>query len=161
MKKLLVVSIAFLAFTASACTKDDPTPEPTPSVVTSVPTQAPESPSETPEETSAPETTQPEENEPTKALEVTPTATAEEPPATQFLKRWGKSFPTVEEASMMQAAAKTCERIKDAGDNWETDNTFINEVKSDMESVGFGEVSGATAASFAVDASQSVCSVVS
>lgn len=160
MKKLLATVVVFLAFTAG-CSNNTPDPVPAPSVVTSEPSLEPSETAPEPTETTEAPQTQAPDNDQTKAPTASPSPTSEEPPATQFLKRWGKSFPDVQEASIMQAAAKTCKRISDAGDNWQTNSDFISAVKEDMNSAGFGEVSNNTAAGFAVDASQSVCSVVS
>lgn len=159
MKRLLATAVVFLAFTAG-CSSNTPDPQPSPSVTTPTPDKPSQAAPETPESSDQPETNPPVIDE-TKAPTASPTPTNEEPPATQFLKRWGKKYPDVQEASIMQTAAKTCARIESASENWQTNNAFIAAVKADMNSAGFADVSNATAADFAVDASQSVCSVVS
>jgi hypothetical protein len=163
MKRLLATAVVFLAF-AAGCSRNTDTPDPAPTsvppIVTTAPTQPSESPTQDTDEPNLPQTHKPG-NDGTKAPTASPTPTNEEPPATQFLKRWGKKYPDVQEASIMQTAAKTCARIEGAKDNWQTNNAFIAAVKADMNSAGLADVSNATAADFAVDASQSVCSVVS
>jgi len=166
MKKLLVTGIALLVFMSGCTRSPEPAPvDPSPSVFqpSVLPTAEPSSADPTPGQSNPPGDEEGSQNDPkpTKNPDPTSTPTSEEPPATKFLKRWGLSFPKVEEASIMSAGAKTCERLDNAPDNWETNNQFITAVKADMESAGFGEVSSATAASFALDASQNLCSVIS
>ncbi len=156
MKKLLATAVAFLVF-ATGCT-NNPTPQPS-NPPTSVPSVEP---SETP--TDEPITPPQNDPEPTNNPDPSdpkpgPTPTTEEPPATQFLKRWGQQFPGVQEATIMSTAAVTCSLIKDVQD-WETNSRFTETVQEAMVNAGFGEVSTTTAASFAVDANQNVCPVV-
>jgi hypothetical protein len=149
------IVLAGVLITGCTANSDEPTPAPTPSAV--VPSEAV---SEVPTPTSNP-TTEPTV-EPTKAPEdpqptVAPTATAAEPPATQFLKRWGTLYPGIQEASIADAASSACQRARAAGENWVSNADVTNDVKNYMSGTGFGDVSGGTANDFTADALERFC----
>lgn len=159
MKRLIATAVAFLVFTAGCTSSPKPTPEPSTPPTSSASIKSPEPSVEpTEDETDSPVT--PPRNDETNDPKPSPTLTGEEPPATQFLKRWGQQYPAVQEAYIMKAGSVTCDLIKET-ESWENNNTFNAVVQDTLIAAGMTNASLTTAANFAVDANQNLCPNIS
>lgn len=160
-KTVLTVSVVATMFLAG-CTANSETPTPVPpsntvrpsATFSPAPSATPRPPSPSP--VSPPEGGGGEAVEPTANV---PTSEAPaEPPATQFLKRWGNLYPGIAEASIAGAAARSCKVANAAGENWVSNVEVANDVKAILTDTGFTEVTTATANDFTADALERFCS---
>src|SRR6188768_2525001 len=133
MKVKLLALNATAALVLTGCTSNKPEPLPTtpaPSVSVSetpseAPTTAPADEPTTPEETTPGDST-PDEPKPTPGPATSEAGT----PSTEFIKRWGLKYTSVEEYRIQKAANATCKVITTEGATWDNNPETVSAVES-------------------------------